>query len=144
MTKEIKCTCGKGGRPGVHRFEGRPCDKVPSIRARVWQWMRFKRITIGTQKPKYPGKFGMGVEFSLSSPNILALSPRMEVYAFTLVSFPPRGEMFNKARDIKGIWKIVWWQPDVVLHQKKLYQRKGFRTRYVTVLVKLNGLFRTW
>lgn len=139
-----KCTCGNSDRPGMHRFEGVACDKVPSIWSRMKRKIMRGTITIGRGKRNFRGEWSYGIELSLYSPQVLKMSPRFEIYCFKLIDYPPRGEMFKKGRDVRGLWNIIWWQPQVTLMQKKLYQRKGFRTRYVTVPIKVTGLFRIW
>lgn len=111
--------------------------------------IRWGTLKIGRGKRKYLGGLSWGLELSLHCPEMHGIAPRMEIYYFRLMSFPPRGSMFRKddslgKRDIKGFWKIIWWQPSMVIKQVKLFERKGWRTRYVSVPVKITGMFRVW
>ena len=101
-------------------------------------------LTIGKGKVKHIGRWSWGMELSLWSPERAGICPKMELYCFKFVGLPPRGEMFRKGIDIRGLWKIVWWQPSITMMQWKVFEKKGWRTRHIHVPIKIHGFFRTW
>lgn len=103
-------------------------------------------LTIGKGKVKRLGGFSWGVEVSLWSPERHGITPKLELYCFRLASYPPRGEMFRKGKDIRGIWRI-WWivkERDAVWGTK-IIRKKGFRDRQITYLKRPPGFYlKSW
>jgi len=85
-----------------------------------------------------------GIEFGLTAPDRRDTIPRLEIWCYKIIKYPPRGEAFNKKRDIKGFWRIFWWEPEITATTRRVVERKGWRPIEVTYPIKIRGKIRTW
>lgn len=99
-------------------------------------------ILIG-KKPKQIGEIGAGIQFALRTYNDPQWSPRFEIWAYKLINLPESGAL-DKKRDIKGMWRIFWWQPRITMQKEQKIERKGFRPRKIQLPVTFVGKFRSW
>ncbi|MFA6095900.1 MAG: hypothetical protein WC767_03620 [Candidatus Paceibacterota bacterium] len=103
-------------------------------------------LTIGRGKRKYLGGFSWGLELSLWSPELRGICPKLEIYCFRLASYPPRGSMFRKDKDIRGFWKIYWIMKERdAIWGTKIWKRKGYRDKAITYLKRPPGFYlKSW